>query len=744
MKDEEKKEWLSEEESESTEMGEAAKSTAEVAKALKTSKIITIISAFVAVVAVATVALVFGGKDDGNHTHSFGEWSITKASACENDGVKERYCDCGEKQTLAIEATGHIYGSWTVVEEATCANEGSEKRECECGKKETRSIDKINTHTEVIDQAVDATCTSPGRTEGKHCSVCNKVFVEQMETPVKPHTYDDEYDGNCNDCGFEIIPACRHDNPVVLAGKEPTCTDTGLTEGKKCADCDEILVAQTTIKANGHTEGSWIIDKSATCLVEGKKHQECSVCNATIDEAKIDPLGHTEGAWIIDKNATCTENGSKHKNCSVCGDKLKTETISKLNHVDSDWIYDKNPTCTESGARHKVCTKCNNIFGSEIVSALGHRKGSAISEGRIEATCTEDGYYYEVFYCFEIGCNYEFSRVKKTIDALRHNYSDGYCTRCSAEDPYPGAIRIYTYSDLVNIKNNLSATYVLMNDIDCKGYSFIPIGSNESSAFTGLFDGQGYTIYNFISSKADNVGIFGYNRGIIRNLNVKDFIYNVSAVSNNTVNIGGIVGVNAGIIEQCAAFNGDISATMDNTCRGGLICGYNTGNVLNCFSSGSVYLTHKSSGNKWVTCGGITAGNEGTIDNCCVDATVYAIGYHYYAWGTDAKGEAALISATNEKKGVIFNCLVLGSVTEGNNRQGDICGRNDGTITNCYRDKNVVLAGKGKKFEYATSMSLSNMSSTTFYSVNLGWDSDIWDFTNVSLANKVYPTLKQI
>ncbi|MBQ5769933.1 MAG: leucine-rich repeat domain-containing protein, partial [Clostridia bacterium] len=34
-------------------------------------------------------------------------------------------------------------------------------------------------HTEVIDDAVDATCTTTGKTEGKHCFVCNEVLVRQ-------------------------------------------------------------------------------------------------------------------------------------------------------------------------------------------------------------------------------------------------------------------------------------------------------------------------------------------------------------------------------------------------------------------------------------------------------------------------------------------------------------------------------------------------------------------------------------
>ena len=90
--------------------------------------------------------------------------------------------------------------------------------------------------------------------------------------------------------------ACLHENTEVIPAVAPTCTETGLTEGLKCADCGEILTAQEVVAALGHTE-EIVPGTPATFdepgLSDGKR---CSVCGITLQLQEATPvLDYNEG-----------------------------------------------------------------------------------------------------------------------------------------------------------------------------------------------------------------------------------------------------------------------------------------------------------------------------------------------------------------------------------------------------------------------------------------------------------------
>lgn len=81
----------------------------------------------------------------------------------------------------------HSYTS-EITKKATCTKEGVRTYTCSCGDSYTEKIAKKE-HTVVKDKAVAATCTKTGKTEGSHCSKCDKVIIEQETTEKIAHDY---------------------------------------------------------------------------------------------------------------------------------------------------------------------------------------------------------------------------------------------------------------------------------------------------------------------------------------------------------------------------------------------------------------------------------------------------------------------------------------------------------------------------------------------------------------------------
>ena len=133
----------------------------------------------------------------------------------------------------------HEFGEWITVSEPSCDCIGVSYRTCgKCDKVEHDYVEKLG-HEYVYLYTVVSNCTEHKVME--YCSICGNARIANRDI--------------------------EH-NIIVDPAVNPTCTTTGLTEGKHCSDCSEVIVAQEIIDITDHTYVGMSYDLT------------CSVCGA--------------------------------------------------------------------------------------------------------------------------------------------------------------------------------------------------------------------------------------------------------------------------------------------------------------------------------------------------------------------------------------------------------------------------------------------------------------------------------
>ncbi len=278
---------------------------------------------------------------------------------------------------------------------------------------------------------------------------------------------------------------------------------------------------------------------------------------------------------------------------------------------------------------------------------------------------------------------------------------------------------IKTARDLNNIRNNTSGKYILMSDIDMSGFTdWTPIGE-ETNAFTGTLDGNGYVLKNFNMDFAfahpEVNGLFGYISGAtIKNLGMEnisitssDPYYSVEADA-----VGGLVGhADASTISNCyvtgeinasstvtgglvgEAYGGsnitDCSADIEITTSADINSGYagglvgtndSTSSITNSSTSGMIIVKH---GGYSISAGGLVGYNEGDI-NKSLSSVGISVDDGRYAGGL--VGE--------DRNGTISNCGATGAIDYNANMNGGglVGGTYGTTIKNSYATGDVYAS----------------------------------------------------
>lgn len=173
---------------------------------------------FLFVLLVALFGCLFVSCSSQQHTHSFGEWTIASEATCTESGLKEHTCECGEKETEIIPATGHIWGNETLLQSATCQTSGVKQYTCSvCKQTKTETIAKLSHSFDAGVVTVEPTCSATG----------SKLFT-------------------CSECGYtktERVAKLPHNYDEGQTTHEPTCTTIGI-KTYTCYDCGQTKTEQ--------------------------------------------------------------------------------------------------------------------------------------------------------------------------------------------------------------------------------------------------------------------------------------------------------------------------------------------------------------------------------------------------------------------------------------------------------------------------------------------------------------------
>ena len=194
--------------------------------------------------------------------HDFG-FVAEKPSTCDLPGMEAHY-ECSRCSSLALKE-GETY---TLVDEDELVIPASH-----------RLVD----HDEIA-----YTCTSDGKRAYKECEVCHKLYLNEGDGLVEVHEDD-------------LLLPKRH-TIVSVEAKSATCTESGLSEGKKCEVCGEIIEEQKTIAALGHRYGNWELNESDKTI-----SRLCERCYAVESVPVSEDNGFT---YKVISDATANSKGS--------------------------------------------------------------------------------------------------------------------------------------------------------------------------------------------------------------------------------------------------------------------------------------------------------------------------------------------------------------------------------------------------------------------------------------------------
>ena len=339
----------------------------------------------------------------GCTSHTYGSAVITKQPTCTSEGTKTKTCtQCGATVTETIaklshsytttvvaptctadgytlhkcsvcgtsykdnttKATGHSYGNSVVTKQPTCTSEGTAIKTCtKCNATVTEKL-PAKGHTAVTDKGYPATCTTAGKTDGSHCSVCNTVIKVQT-----------------------VIYATGHKSSGWIVDKAASIGVKG-SKHKECTVCKKVLetaeipalsrisiskasvtLSTSTYAYDGKAKKPGVTVKlNGKTLKNGTDYTVSYSNNTKVGTAKVTITGKGNYTGSVSKTFSIKNN---FKKATVSG--ISTKAFTGKNITQSITVK-YNGKALKNGTDYTVSYSNNKKIGTATVKIAG--KGS--------------------------------------------------------------------------------------------------------------------------------------------------------------------------------------------------------------------------------------------------------------------------------------------------------------------------------------------------------------------------------
>ena len=285
------------------------------------------------------------------------------APTCTADGYTLHKCSvCGTSYKDSItKATGHSYGNSVVTKQPTCTSEGTAIKTCtKCNATVTEKL-PAKGHTAVTDKGYPATCTTAGKTDGSHCSVCNTVIKAQT-----------------------VINATGHKSSGWIVDKAASIGVKG-SKHKECTVCKKVLEtaeipalsrisiskASVTLSTSTYAYDGKTKTPSVTVKVNGKtlkKDTDYTVSysnNTKVGTATVKITGKGNYTGSVSKTYSIKNN---FKKATVSG--ISTKAFTGKNITQSITVKYNGKTL-KKGTDYTVSYSNNKNIGTATVKITG-------------------------------------------------------------------------------------------------------------------------------------------------------------------------------------------------------------------------------------------------------------------------------------------------------------------------------------------------------------------------------------